>query len=81
MSVNIKPKMIAYYVKVARAEIIETELEGEIQRLEVPDKTYKNVIYLVPEVPREFVEEALEKQMRKIVSKMWEKENETGRLR
>ena len=76
MSINIKPQMIAYYVKVIRAEIIETKLEGEIQRLEVPDKTYKNAIYLLPDCPREFVEEELEKQMRKIVSKMWEKENE-----
>lgn len=76
MSLSIKPQMIAYYVKVTRAEIIETKLEDEIQRLEVPDKTYKKVIYLLPDCPKEFVEEELEKQMRKIMSKMWEKEND-----
>lgn len=71
MGVNIKPEMIAYYVKVVRAEVFVTEHEGEPQSLEVPDKAYKNVIYLVPEVPRQFVEETLEKQLRKIMSKMW----------
>lgn len=72
MSLNIKPQMIAYYVKVTRVEIIETELEDEIQRLEVPDKSYTQAIYLLPECPREFVEAQLEMVMRSITRKMRE---------
>ena len=69
-------KMLAYYLIVGKGEVIETN-EGEYQRLEMPDKFYKRVIYLETYVPQEFIEQELERQLQKVFERM-KKDNETG---
>lgn len=71
---KIKTTQLAYYVTVTKVDVIETKLEGETQRLEVPDTTYKRALYLDGNTPREAAEQEIERQLHIIFERMRETE-------
>lgn len=71
---NIEPKQIGYYLTVTKVDVIETELKGKMQILEVPDVTYKRALYLDVNVPREIAEQEIVNQLYIIFKKMSKKE-------